>query len=104
MVGKVQTLLDDGIDIDEPVFTGAFARVQQHVLDDGICTFAMLYDPVEIALQRIRNLTDLHSQLAIEVGTSKRLPQFINQFDRNAREIIDEIERVLDLVRDTGGE
>src|SRR4029434_4456000 len=58
----------------------------------------------EIALQRIRNLTDLRSQLAIEVGTSKRLPQFINQFDRDAREIVDEIERVLDFVRDTGGQ
>src|SRR5262245_43148596 len=64
----------------------------------------MLHDLVEIALQRIRNLADLRSQLAIEVGTSKRLPQFINQFNRNAREIIDEIERILDLVRNASGE
>src|SRR5262249_38167821 len=44
------------------------------------------------------------SQLAIEVGTSKRLPQFINQFDRDAGEIVDEIERVLDLVSNARGE
>jgi hypothetical protein len=78
--------------------------MQQHVLDDGISALAVLHDLVEIALQRFRNLADLRSQLAIEVGTSKRLPQFINKLDRDAREIIDEIERVLDLVRDTGGE
>ena len=35
---------------------------------------------------------------------SKRLPQFVDQFDRDGREIVDEIERVLDLVRDAGGQ
>jgi hypothetical protein len=30
--------------------------------------------------------------------------QFIDQFDRNAREVIDEIERVLDLMGNAGGE
>src|SRR5262245_42724603 len=103
MVGKVEALLDDGIDIDNPVFTRAFTRVQQHVLDNGIRPLAVLDDLVEITLQLISNLADLRSQLAIKVGTSKRLPQFINQFDRDAREIIDEIEWVLDLVRDTCG-
>src|SRR4029453_3327285 len=77
--------------------------MQQHVLDNGIGALAVLDDLVEIGLQRIRNLADLRSQLAIEVGASKRMPQFINQFDRDAREIIDEIERVLDLVRDACG-
>ena len=78
--------------------------MQQHVLDDGIRTLAVLHDLVEIALQRIRNLADLCSQLVVEVRTAKRLPQFVNEFDRNRREIVDEIERVLDLVGDTGGE
>ena len=35
---------------------------------------------------------------------SKRLPQFVDEFDRDRREIVDEIERVLDFVRDTGGQ
>ena len=30
--------------------------------------------------------------------------QFVDQFGRDPREIVDEIERVLDLVRDAGGE
>ena len=53
VIGKVEALLDDGIDIDRSVFAGAFARVQQHVLDDGIGTLAVLHDLVEIAVQRI---------------------------------------------------
>jgi hypothetical protein len=39
--------------------------VQQHVLDDGIGTLAVLHDLVEIALQRIGNLANLGSQLGI---------------------------------------
>jgi hypothetical protein len=38
--------------------------MQQHVLDDGIGALAMLYDLVEIALQRIRNLADLRCYFA----------------------------------------
>ena len=104
VIGEIEALLDEGIDIDGPVFAGAFARVQQHVLDDGIGTLAVLHDLVEIALQRIRNLADLGSQLAVEVRACKRLPQFVDEFDRDRREIVDEIERVLDLVGDAGGE
>ena len=35
---------------------------------------------------------------------AKLLAQFVDEFDRHGREIIDEIERVLDLVSDTGGQ
>ena len=35
---------------------------------------------------------------------SKRLPQLVDELDRDGREIVDEIERVLDLVRDAGGQ
>ena len=35
---------------------------------------------------------------------AKRLPQFIDELDRDGREIVDEIERVLDLVGDAGGQ
>ena len=51
-----------------------------------------------------RQFVDLCSQLAVEVRSGKRLPQFVDEFDRNPREIVDEIERVLDLVRDAGSE
>ena len=64
----------------------------------------MLHDLVEVALQHVRDLADLCSQLVVEVGSGKRLPQFVDEFDRDGREIVDEIERVLDLVRDAGGQ
>jgi hypothetical protein len=91
MPGEIEGLLDEGIDVDDPVFTRAFARVQQHVFDDGIGALTMLDDLVEVALQGIGNLADLCSQLAVEVRPGQRLPQIINQFNRDAREIIDEM-------------
>ena len=63
-------------------------------------SFAVLHDLVEVALQHIRNLTDLSAQLAVEMGTCKRLTQFVDQLNGDGREIIDEIEWVLDLVCD----
>ena len=42
--------------------------------------------------------------LVVEVYAAKRLAQFVDQFDRDGREIVDEIERVLDLVGDAGGQ
>ena len=53
VIGEVEAFLDEGVDIDEPVLARAFARVQQHVLDDRIGALAVLHDLVEIALQRI---------------------------------------------------
>ena len=54
VIGEVEAFLDEGVDIDRPVLARAFARVQQHVLDDGIGALAVLHDLVEVALQRIR--------------------------------------------------
>ena len=104
VIGEIEALLDEGIDIDEPVFTRAFARVQQHVLDDSISALAVLHNLVEIAPQSLRQFVDLGTWLVIEYNAFQSLPQVINEFDRDRREIVDEIERVLDLVRDAGGE
>ena len=66
MIGEVEALLDEGVDIDGPMLARAFARVQQHVLDDGICAFAVLHDLVEIAPQRVRQFVDFGARLLIE--------------------------------------
>ena len=55
--------------------------MQQHILDDGIGTLAMLHDLVEIALKHVRNLADLSLKLAVKLGRSECFAQFINQFD-----------------------
>ena len=66
MIGEIEALLDEGVDIDEPVLARAFARVQQHVLDDGIGTLAVLHDLVEIAAQRVRQFGDFCARLVVE--------------------------------------
>ena len=53
VIDEIQALLDDGIDIDDPVLARALTRVQQHVLDDGTRRFAVLHDLFQIAAQRV---------------------------------------------------
>ena len=98
VIGEIEALLDQGVDIDRPVLSRPLTRMQQHVLDDRVGALAVLYDLVEIALQHIRNLADLRTQLAVEVRASERLSQFVNEFDRDGRKIVDEIKRVLIVV------
>jgi hypothetical protein len=52
-----------GADIHRPTLSGALARMQQHVFDDRIRALAMLHGLVEVALQRVRDIADLRSQL-----------------------------------------
>ncbi len=47
---------------------------------------------------------DLLPYLVVEHGRCEHLVQLVDQFPRQRREIVDEIERVLDFVRDAGGE
>ena len=81
MIGEIEALIDQGVNIDRPMFSRPLTRMQQHVLDDRVGALAVLHDLVEIALQCIRNLTDLCAQFGVEVRASKRLPQFVNKFD-----------------------
>jgi hypothetical protein len=78
--------------------------VQQHVLDDGVGTSAMLHDLAEIVAQRIRQFGDFAACLVVGLHALQGFMQFIDQFHRNAREIIHEIERVLDLMGNARGE
>ena len=59
VIGEIEALIDQGVDIDRTVLSGPLTGVQQHVLDDGVGALAMLHDLVEIALQRIGDLADL---------------------------------------------
>ena len=36
VIGEIKAFFDDGIDVDGTVFARAFARMQQHVLDDRV--------------------------------------------------------------------
>ena len=54
MIGEIEALLDERVDIDQPMFARSFARMQQHVLDDGVGALAVLNDLVEIVAQGVR--------------------------------------------------
>ena len=49
-------------------------------------------------------LVDLLARLVVERGRLQNVVQLVDQFRRQRGEIIDEVERVLDLVRDARGE
>ena len=66
MVGEVEAFLDESVDIDRSVFTGAFARVQQHVLDDGIGALAVLHDLVEIAAQGVCQVMNFGARFVVQ--------------------------------------
>ena len=78
--------------------------MQQHVLDDGVGALAVLSDFFEIVLQHAGQFVDFFADLAVHRDRLERVIQLIGQFCRQRGEIIDEVERVLDLVRDPSGE
>ena len=54
MIGEIEALLDEGVGINQTMFARPFARVQQHILDDGIRALAVLNNLLEIlALQAV---------------------------------------------------
>ena len=78
--------------------------MQQHVLDDGIGALAVLHDLVEIVAQRVGQFGDFSAPLFVERSRLRGFLQLVDQFGGNTREIVDEIEWVLDLVRDAGSQ
>ncbi len=57
-------------------------------------------DLVEVVAQGIGQLGDFAARLIVGRHPPERLLQFVDQLDRDAREVVHEIERVLDLVGD----
>src|SRR5215475_777966 len=78
--------------------------MQKHVLDNGVCALAVLHHLLKIAPQCVHQLCDFGTSLIVEACVCDCLTQFLNQLSRDSRKIIHEIERVLDLVCDTGGQ
>ena len=66
---EIKAFLNEPIDINHPMLTRAFARVLQHILDDGIRASAMMHDFIEIALQRVGQFIDFGSGFIVEWHT-----------------------------------
>ena len=103
MIGQIQALLDNRVDVDRTMLAGSRAGMQQHVLDDGIGTLAVLHDLFKIAAQHVTQFGHLRGDAGFELRALDRLLQLAEQFGGDRRKIIDEVERILDLVRDAGG-
>ena len=65
--------------------------------------FSVFDHLVQVAFEHVGKLGDLCIDLVVEASTLKLLLQFTDEVDGERREIVDEIERVLDLVGDAGG-
>ena len=78
----------------------------QHRLHDAVGTFAVLGDLLQVAGQHGRDVLDLCALLFGQRGEARRggFLQFAQQIHRQSGEVVDEVERVLDLVRDAGRE
>src|SRR6516165_4639559 len=106
VIGEVQRLLDQAVEIDTATFAAAATRMLQHALDDAIGAASVLGDLFEIAGQhrdRLVNLSTLFVTECIDRWSGGFL-QFVEQLDREVGEIVYEIERVLDLVGDPSGQ
>ena len=58
VIGEIEAVLDDGIDVGGSVLTGNLSRMQEHVLDDGIGALAVLHDLGELSFSMlVRSLT-----------------------------------------------
>ena len=78
----------------------------QHALDDVVGALAVLDDLLQVPGQHRDHLLSLGTPVTVERHErgSGGLFKLIEQLGRKRREIIDEIERVLDLVRNPGGQ
>jgi hypothetical protein len=70
VIGEVERLVDEGIEIDLPAFARGAARVLQHALDDAVGAPAMLGDLFEIAGQHRDDFVDIGALVFGQSGES----------------------------------
>ena len=106
MIGEIERLLDQRIEIDVLALAAAAARMQQHALDDAVGPAPVLGNLGQVAVQRREQIVDFGERCRLQRCHRRIqcLPQLVQQLLREAGEIVDEVQRVLDLVRDACGQ
>ena len=104
VISEVQRLLDHRVDVDAGSVARPRAGVQQHVLDDGIGALAVMGDLLEIGIKHADQVIGLVAVRRFQRRLGDQVFHFADQLARQGREVVDEVERVLDLVRNAGGE
>ena len=79
VIGEVEALLDERIDVSDPALAGSRPRMQQHVLDDRIGALAVLHHLAEVAGEQRHQLRRL---LPVRRRRAKRILQLVNELDR----------------------
>jgi hypothetical protein len=82
VVRQTEALFDEGVYVGLPVFAAAFARMQQHVLDNGIGASAVLDDLLEIVLQKGCHFVDLIADIIGETGGLQNIVELVGQVRR----------------------
>ena len=59
VIGQIEAFLHQRIDICGALLARSLARMQQHVLDDGVGALAVLHHLLEVRFQELRQLVDL---------------------------------------------
>src|SRR5262249_57258242 len=105
VIGEVQRLLGQSVNVDAAVLTRCAARMLKHAANDSVGALAMLDDLRKVIREGVDDFIDLSLRLRAKRGYCRihRIPQLLEQLARQARKIVDEVQRVLDLVGDTGG-
>ena len=80
------------------------ARMQQHVLDDGVCALAVLDHLFKIAFQHLRKFVEFLPFFFVKHNRFESVTQLIDQFLGESREIIYKVQRILDLMSNARGE
>ena len=105
MVGQSSALVEQAVDVGRLPLPRTSSH-RQHVVNHPIGAVPVLANTLEVAGQISRNLLEqlpvVLAQLVLVVGED--LPQFLQQLLGDLREILDEVEWILDLVGYAGGE
>ena len=107
VVGEIERLLDQRIEVDGLALAAAAARMQQHALHDAVGPPPVLGNLGQVAGQRrdqILQASASASRFEPVHGRAERLLELVQQLLGQAGEVVDEVQRVLDLVRDAGGQ
>ena len=102
MVGELRILIEQQVDVDGLRVARVLPRVREHPLDDAVGPASVFPNLRHIHFEVAEHLLDeLAIQLRLSLGDLRKLLlQFLDQFLRENREVVHEVERIADLVGD----
>src|SRR6185437_15767791 len=92
------------VDVARLPVAGAAARMCEHALDDTVSAPPMFDDLGEVARQQVHRVLKFRALVVVGLGQKgiDGLSQLVQQLTRETCEVVHEIQRILDLVCDTG--